>query len=342
MNNTYFILSNKAIVIERLHVCTWDFISSKAAFEIGMEFMPNPFVRNVEIIFSLPFLKETDNAICLMKSLICDDDNSKFIFNDTIKANKPINGDKRNGAILEFNSRNSLAVLPIKKLNVKDGVCSFTVDNLKQATKNYVRLYIQTTVQNLAVVKKGITKTSYIYDIKVNEKRNLPDHINELLNNGYVLCNKINSCFCFHVIPSQYNISYLNNNKLKNIRILESDAFNKYLPNTEKMKNNESLIIFNKSEKATDGTYTFFSEFEKETIGDKQIVLAIGANVLCSLLFGIFSLRDWERGGKWYEWLPWEFWFAIAVLIALIGYMFVPWEKLFRRMKEYIKMKKKQ
>lgn len=337
MNNTYFILSNKSIVIERLHICTWDFIDSKAAFEIGMEFMPDPFIKNVEIKLSLPFLKKTDKTTCLMNSLIRDDDNCKFIFNDTIKANKPINGDKRNGAIVEFNSRNSLSILPIKKLNVDDGVCSFTVDNLNQTTGNYIRLYVQTTVLNLAVVKKGIAKISYIYDIKVNEKRNLPDNINELLNNGFVLCNKINACFCFHVIPSHYNISYLNNNKLKNIRILESEAFNKYLPNTETIKNNESLIVFNKSEKETDGTHTFFSEFDKETIGNKQIVLAIGANVLCSLLFGIYSLRDCVKEGKWHEWLPWEFWFAIAVLIVLMGYMFVPWKIAFRKMKKNIR-----
>lgn len=334
MNNTYFILSNKAIVIERMHICTWDFIGSNAAIEIGLEFMPSPFVKNVEIKLSLPFLKGTDKIKCLMDSLIRDDDNSKFIFNDTIKANKPINGDKRNGAILEFNSRNSLSVLPIKRQDVVDGVCSFTVDNLNQSIKNYVRLYVQTTVQNLAVIKRGIARTLYIYDIKVNEKRNLPDHINELINNGFMLCNKINSCFCFHVIPSQYNISYLNTNKLKNIRILESDAFNKYLPNTERMKNDDSLIVFNKSEKAADGTYTFFSEFEKETIGNKQIVLAIGANVLCSLLFGLFSLRekDWEKGTKWYEWLPWEYCLAFVVLIVLIGYLFIPWKRISRKL----------
>jgi len=317
-----------------MHICTWDFIGSNAAVEIGMEFMPNPFVKNIEIKLSLPFLRKTDKITCLMGSLIRDDDNSKFIFNDTIKANKPINGDKRNGAILEFNSRNSLSVLPIKKIDAADGICSFTVDNLNPTIKNYVRLYVQTTVQNLAVVKKGIARISYIYDIKVNEKRNLPDHINELLNNGFVLCNKINSCFCFHVIPSQYNISYLNTSKLKNIRILESDAFNKYLPNTEEMKNNESLIIFNKSEKAIDGTYTFFSEFEKETIGNKQIVLAIGANVLCSLLFGLFSLREngWEKGTEWYEWLPWEYWLALVVLVVLIGYLFIPWKRIIRKL----------
>lgn len=341
MNNTYFILSNKKINIERLHICTWDFIGSNAAFEIGLEFMPDPYVEDVEIKLSLPFLKKTDKVTCLMDSLIRDDDNSKFIFNDTIKANKPIGGDKRNGAILEFNTRNSLSVLPIKKLSVEDGICSFAVNNLDQTIKNYIRLYIQTDVQNLSIIKKGIAKTTYIYDIKVNEKRNLPNHINELLNSGFLLCNSINSCFCFHVIPSHYNISYLNSNKLKNIRILESDAFNRYLPNTEKVKENECLIVFNKSEKSKEGTtdgtidgiYTFFSEFEKEIIGNKQILLAIAANVICSLLFGMFTLREkeWVRGSKWFECLPWEFWVAILILIIFSAIIFIPWKRLWRR-----------
>ncbi len=333
MNNTYFILSNKTIAIERLHICTWDFVSSKAAIELGMEFTINPTIKDVEFKLSLPFLQKDDKVICLMDSLVRDDDNSKFIFNDTIKANKPINGDKRNGATLDFVSRNSLSVLPMKQISVDDGVCSFKVNTTIPNARNYVRMYIQTSLKNLAVINNGIAKNTYIYDIKINERRNLPDHINELLNGGYTLCDKISSCFCFHVVPSQCNISYLNSNKIKNIRILESSAFNRYLPNAEKMEDNECLIVFNKSEKALDGVYTFFSEFEKETIGNKQIILAIAANVLCSLLFGLFSLRDWIRGNKWYDYLPWEFWAAIAVLLLFVGYLFIPWKRMFRFLK---------
>lgn len=331
MNNACFILSNKKINIDRLHLCTWDFIGSNAAMEIGMEFMPTPYLRDIEMKMSLPFLKEGDKVICLMDSLIRDDDNIKFIFNDTIKANKPINGDKRNGAILDFNTRNSLCVLPIKNPKVETGVCSFVVNNLNATIKNYIRIYIQTDVRNLAVVKKGITKTTYIYDIKVNERRNLPNRINDLQNSGFLLCNTISSCFCFHVIPSYYSISYLNGNKLKNIRTLESEAFNRYLPNSEKIRDNESLIIFNKSNESKDGTHTFFSEFEEETIGNSQITLAIAANVLCSLLFGICSLRHWKRGSNWYEYLPWEYWVALVALILLLCYMFIPWKRMFRK-----------
>lgn len=333
MTNTYFILSDKAIAIERLHICSWDFLNSKAAIELGIEFTIESAYNDVKFKLSLPFLKRDDKVTCLMDALIRDDDNCKFIFNDTIKANRPINGDKRNGATLEFLSRtNSLSVLPMKQISVGDGVCSFNVSTIPN-TKNYVRMYIQTNLHNIAVVNKGIAKDTYIYDIKINEKRNLPDCVNELLNEGYFLCNKIHSCFCFHVIPRQCHISYLNSNKLKNIRILEASAFNRYLPNSKEMKENECLIVFNKSAQVQDGVYTFFSEFEKETIGNKQIILAIAANIFCSLLFGICSLRDWSRGENWYEYLPLEFYIAIGFLLLFIGYLFIPWNSLFRGIK---------
>lgn len=329
MNNTYFILSNKNVEIERLHICTWDIIDYNAAIEIGFEFTTESKSKDVSFKISLPFIKPTDKTKCLMEALVRDDDNSKFIFNDKIKANKPINGDKRNGVILEFEIRNSLSVLPVKDINIANGICSFVVRNINHQVNNYVRIYIQTKLPNLSVVKSGITKISYIYDIKINEKRNLPTHINDLLNGGFTICNTIKQCFCFHVIPSLYNISYVNSNKLKNIRILESEAFNRYLPNSYKMKKDGHIIIFNKSEDSKDGTYTFFSEFEKETIGNKQIILAIGANILCSLLFGISSLRgDFEQGLNWYEKLPWEFWLAIITLVIFVGLLFIPIKRI--------------
>lgn len=330
MDNTYFILTNKPIAIERLHICTWDFNNSKAAIEIGIEFSATPYSKDVAFKLSLPFLKETDSAICLMDSLVRDDDNSKFIFNDTIKANKPIKGDKRNGSIIEFQSR-TLSILPIKEVTIENGVCSFMVKDINQSLKNYIRLFIQTDVSNLSVIKNGITKKTFIYDIKINEKRNLPNRINDLMNQGYALCHSIKSCFCFHVIPSNYNISYLDSSKLKNIRILEADAFNRYLPLDKKMKQDDCLIVFNKASNSPDGCYSFFSEFEQETIGNKQIVLAIAANIACSLLFGIYTLRGWSKGNVWYQFLPWEFGVAIIILLLFILYLFVPWRRVFSR-----------
>lgn len=338
MNNTYFILSNTKLSIDRLHICTWDFLDFNAAIEIGIEFTPvTPNIKTVDFKLSLPFLKTTDKVTCLMDSLVRDDDNCKFIFNDTIKNTSHIRADKRNGSVLEFSSRNKLSVLPVKDIKTENGFCSFSVQDISHTIKNYVRIYIQTNVSELAIIRKGITKETYIYDIKVNEKRNLPSAINDLLSKGLYLCNEIKACFCFHVIPSSYNIAYLNSAKLKNIRILESDAFNRYLPNTSKISNNECIIVFNKSENSKDGSYTFFSEFEKETIGNKQIVWTIFANIMCSLLFGVFSLRSWTKGQEWYNWLPWEYWVTFICLLSLFAYLFVPWRKIFKKIKKCFK-----
>lgn len=329
MDNTYFILSDKAVSIERLHICTWDLQYNNAGIEIGIEFVTSPNSQNIKFKLSLPFMRETNEVKCLMEALIRDDDNSKFIFNDTIKANRPIKGDKRNGTILEFENRKSLSVLPIKDIEKVDGILSFSVKGTSQQNSNYIRLYIQTELSSLSVSRVGIAKISHIYDIKINERRNLPTHINDLINGNFKICNIIKQCFCFHVIPSSYNISYVNSVKLKNIRILEAESFNHYLPINFRMKKNDYIIVFNKVENAKDGIYTFFSEFEKETIGNKQIVFAIGANIVCSLLFGLSSLRDFTTGEKWYEKLPLEFWMAIIILIIFLCWLFIPWKKLY-------------
>ena len=57
MNNTYFILSNTKLSIDRFHICTWDFLDFNAAIEIGIEFTPTmQNVKAVDFKLSLPFL----------------------------------------------------------------------------------------------------------------------------------------------------------------------------------------------------------------------------------------------------------------------------------------------
>ncbi len=342
MNNTYFILSDKKVIIERLHICTWDFIGDDAAIEIGLEFsvIPStPPAKECSFTISLPFLKKTDKIGCMMNTLVGNDNNSKFIFNDGIKASKPIQGDKRNGATIEFMTRNSISILPIKDIKTDAGICSFKVLNINHQVKNYIRMYVQTKLPFLSVIKSGITKTSYIYDIKINEKRNLPTPVNEKLNEGLFLCDQIKQCFCFHIIPSGYNISFVNNGDLKNIRILESEAFSGYLPNHQVIKKNKYIIVFNKRENSKDGAYSFFSEFEKESIGDKQIIFAIIVNMFCSLLLGISSLSPFEQGVKWYAKLPFLWWIAIVLFVILILLMFKPFHRLYHLLGRQKKMR---
>ena len=240
---TFFILSDKSIAIERLHLCSWDFGDGDALLEFGLEFIPNG--NSEEIIFKISFPFDVDgrNVVCLMNSLVRNDDNCKFIFNDKIVANKPIKADKRNGSIVDFSDRNTLAILPISDTSSTGGIISFRVRPVSGQIPNYFRFCLETNIRNLAVVKSGIAKCSYIYDVKVNEQRNMSDCVNKLINNGFSICTLIKSCFCFHVIPSKYNISYLNSSKLKNIRVLESEAFSKYLPLNRSLPVNDYIIV---------------------------------------------------------------------------------------------------
>lgn len=324
---TFFILSDKPVTIERLHLCSWDFGDGDALIEFGIEFVPDE--SSGEIIFKISFPFDVDglDVVCLMNSLVRNDDNCKFIFNDKIVANKPINADKRNGSIVEFSDRNTLAILPISDTSSTGEIVSFRVKPVSGEAPNYIRFCLRAKIRNLAVVKSGIAKCSYIYDVKVNEQRNMSDRVNKLINNGFSICTLIKSCFCFHVVPSKYNISYLNGSKLKNIRVLESEAFSKYLPLNRSLPVNDYMIVFNKDSQSESDGYAFFSEFDEEKIGVKQLIVAVVLNILCNLLFA-FSAISFASDKSWYLQLPIGYWVAISLIVIFCGIIFWPATKL--------------
>ena len=62
---------------------------------------------------------------------------------------------------------------------------------------------------------------------------------------------------------------------------------------------------------------------KKLFIGTKQISLAIATNILCSLLFFVYSVRTGiKKGEVWYIQMPWEGIIALFVLIVLCLYLF--------------------
>ena len=199
-----------------------------------------------------------------------------------------------------------------------------------------------TKLENFVLKHSGIAKTSYLYDMKINEMRNLPNQINQYLNNGKYICKTISSCFCMHVVPSDYHVSYTDSNKLKNIRILESEAFNRYLPQI-KSSDNEYLILFQKDKREHDQTkksivsdsYSFFTEFEKERIGNEQIIISIGVNLFCSLLIGIGMLNNQVRTDSWYN--RWEVWGFVIAFGSLFLYLIIPWTRIWHRIKRWWK-----
>lgn len=188
----------------------------------------------------------------------------------------------------------------------------------------------------LARVKKGITKTDYIFDFKLNERRNIPDNAYDIIKNEYRFC-EIKSSFCFHIIPNSYNISYVDQNKLRNIRELEVEAFKQYLPDElASMKEGRYIIVFNKNQDSD--AYSFFSIFTKETIGTKQMAFAIMANILCSLLFAIASFRySVNEGVFFWKYLPAEYWIALGILVILVLSLFSPYKQIKKLFNKSIK-----
>jgi len=348
MDNSFFILSKQQVEISRFHICTWDIENKNSFFEIGVEFMFPNDVKELDFKLVLPSLQKktlslalnefptsltlTPNIkeptiLCLSNNLV-NLDNSKFIFNDNILNFSEIKGDKRNGAVLSFESRtpNKLAISPAEDIITEGQVVSFKV-RFQGEIHCYTRLLIKTPQKTLATEKKGITQTRLIYDFKLNERRNLPENVYKIVKKDYSLC-KINNCFCFHVVPNSFNISFVDQTMLKNIRKLEVLAFNKYFSNEfEPIKEDRYMIIFNKHKGAD--SYSFFTIFTKEIIGAKQVLLAIGANILCCFLFSVSALRtSYDSSTNFWEQIPLEYWIAIAVIIVLFLGLLCPFCKI--------------
>ena len=333
MNNTYYILAKKQIDIERLHICTWEFPNDSSYIEIGMEFSYECFNENsLHLYLAAPFIKEKDSVTCLLNNL-SDRANGRFIFNDVVSGIDNVGEDSRDGSILKFDKREKLTVLPCD-IEVKEGLISFEIKKPKKHEGNlYFRVLIKLGNDTIAIKKIGIAQTTLIYDFKINETRNLPQNVYDLKKvRGLEICN-VENVFCLHAIPDNFVLSFVDSSKLKNIRKLESSAFMEYLPEIKGIRKDCYNIMFLKE--SGKESYSFFSICTEETIGSKQIALAVGANILCSLLFALSSLRFVKDSTiEWYKQIPWEYWGALIMLFILCIYLFIPfWKKVLKRIK---------
>jgi hypothetical protein len=328
MDNSFFILSKQDIEISRFHICTWDIEDDNSFIEFGIEFNFPRGDKVIDFKLVVPFVKDNNltPVTCLLPNLISDTENRKFIFNDNIKEFSYLDSSKKSGGIITFETRNKLTLLPIVP-ELEDQVVTFSIKEPKTKENSiYTRFLIKTNYKTLSRIKKDIAKKSYIFDFKLNEKRNLPDNVYKIVKDDYHICT-VKSCFCLHVIPNSYNISFIDQAKLKNIRELEVPPFKKYLSDELKnMKEGKYMILFCKENDSD--AYSFFTIVNKERIGTQQIILAIGANILCSLLFGFGTLRATNKDNS-YIWrgLPIEFWAAIIILIVLMIFVCYPARK---------------
>jgi len=338
MDNSFFLLTDKSthIVIERFHICTWEFKNSSALIEFGFEVnIAECHKEAITLDLFVPWLSGSLKVTDLYESLK-DSANSKFIFNDAVHGVIPLDdGQNMNGVIHEFTGRNSLCILPIttniveknRILEIEIDLTYYKKKVAKDGPNIYFRFYLEPAITSISTRKTGISKSTIIYDIKINEKRSLPDHLFKNLKMKS-LC-KISNCFCLNVVPNSFELTFLDSATLKNVRTLEFESFHRYLKD-KRVEEDELLVIFNKKEAKKEDklpSYSFFSIFYKERIGVGQFALAVMLNLVCGILLFLPAFRQDNKIcslNDMFHKLPFELYFAISIDLILLLYFIWP------------------
>ena len=327
MENSFFIFTDKEeIEIERFHICTWEFKDPKPLIEFGAEISKDsiPTGDTLSLFFYIPWLTDECKISDLYTNLSIPK-NSRFIFNDSIEQIDSLDGgENKLGVIYTFKERNEkLCILPIiidKKDNciISINISLNKYNNFKGEKSNIYFRFLIEDFENISTPKPGIGKSTIIYDIKINEQRNIPD--NEIFSKNTNYYCKIKKCFLFNIIPNKYDIVFFESASLKSIRALEVASFKTYLPKINGIEKDDLIVVFNKKEKFE--SYTFFSIYSKEVVGMGQFSLAILINVFCGFLLTLPSYRkaltEEQNPLMIWEWFTWELYLVLFLFLLCL------------------------
>lgn len=323
MDNSYFIYSTRDnVAITRFHICTWEKKGTPSFIEFGIELVDNTFenTNTIALYLCAPFISRKTKCYDLSDRL-SDKKNCRYIFNSIVKNSENVGQDNRDGNIITFNDRDTLTILPLSNQMIFNGYIYFRISKPTRSKGNfYCRLLLSVENQSIAIKKKnGLSKINHIYDVKVNETRNLPQYVYDLRRNESLEICKVDQVFCLHAVSDKLELNYVDSKKLKNIRKIEADIFKNYLKDYADIGNDYD-IVFMKA-KADEG-FSFFTLFTEETIGRNQILFALGANLICSLLFAIASFRTSSNMEiPWYKQIPIEYYIAFLFILFCIIYL---------------------
>lgn len=333
MDNSFFIYTDKAknILIERFHMCTWEFDNNSSLVEFGFEISKDSIKEdNLTISLFIPWVTKKCETKDLYESLSIAE-NSRFIFNDSVIGTDSLDGGRnKSGVIHKFSGRNELCILPAEISILEGNIVTATLNfqpykkyDSDSKPNVYFRFWIKPSLPYISMRKNGISKSTIIYDIKINERRNIPDE-KVVYFDDKELC-EIKNCFSFNIVPNKYDIVFFDNSSLKNVRTLEYVSFNKYLGDNRVKKNN-LIVVFNKKQDSE--SFSFFSIFSKERIGPGQFALAILINIICGVLLFIPAYRKTFNPEvsfiKVWTVLPFEIFIALGIAIATLIYFTLP------------------
>jgi hypothetical protein len=348
MESSYFIYTTEKqnLQIKRFHICTWEFANNSTLIEFGVEITSEslPATDQLNLILFVPWFTPE----CTVEDFywnLKESSNSRFIFNDAIKGTDPLDeGQNANGVIHRFSERGKLCILPIQPAEVQHAKIPITV-NLQLynqivtpagETKSniYFRFCITPEKPYVRETKAGITKSTILYDIRLNQRRNIPANLLQEILQGD-LC-KIETCFCFNIIPNTHDLVFFDSSILQNVRTLEYLAFQQYL-GQKALEEKDLLVVFNKDQ-ARD-SYAFFSIYSKEHVGLDQLAVALLINLLAGLLLFWASVNTTVTQNNQeftIAQLHYTFWCAVGLFVVMVLYF------IFRRFNIRFKKRKKR
>lgn len=318
MNNYIYILSNhQNVIIEKLHICTWDIRYQKASVELGFMINNRNLPNDFDLYVFAPFIKD-NNEIRSLHNKLHEPANFKFIFNEEITNDEPLDTG-RLGHIVQYRHDNNtmrLAIINVSPQKYNRHIRVSIRKPVGNYTHLYIRLLIKTQENSLANISSGsINKKIYKYDLKVNEYRNEPEYVGNFRQQQQLYNVQVKSTYFLNCVPDNYELSYVDNRKLQSVRLLEMDAFRHYLEDLNKAEG-DYIIAFQKDK--IGNSFSFFTTFSKEYIGNSQIVIAILINILCTIILRLLP-NGWLKMTCCLGY-PNYLWIVIITLFIIFAY----------------------
>ena len=327
MNRNISILSKKkGASIERLHIVTWDIKSKNYYTEYGLEINKGSVKTNELVLkLSLPCLPSNSEDIISLDKNLSDLENCRFIFNSDIRQVTLIGSGGVSGNTVTFEGGRKITILSSQDMKISKDVLEIKISNLKNIQREvvYLRFLVKSSQAPFQTKKSEISRRMINYDVRVNESRTASEGVKQLQKDGFSFMS-VKSCFCLHIIPVEYSMGVIDSTKLKEMRELESESFEKYLGEIARkeeavLKPSSYNIVFYKQ--GDRENYSFFSVFYEETLTNTQLGIAIAVNIISASLFASYEFRTTVNPGLVWAQTPWEYWVASFIVMCAVAWL---------------------
>lgn len=303
---TYFLTSElrEFFQLVKVQFCSWLYPDLEECMEMGLQIhlkgghltgipKDSSGLRCLPISIWCPWISKKKGVRgTSLYNCISQKENAAFIFNEACPdEHNIVETSSSAGQYLTFKNGRKFGVLPCN-VEVEEGYANLLIQipsNYDGSTDMYVRICLRPIHSSIAFHVKNYSREIYAYNLNIGQLRNAPQM---LPHKG--LC-FVKDIIVIHIVPSSYNQTFVDKNNFQNRRFLEADKYNKYVKEDSDLllqrniKQDELVVTFNKDaskgKALPDNAYAFYSEFERDCVGAKQIWISIAVNIISAAIF---------------------------------------------------------